>query len=38
MGNLLSVNGGIAAGDSPTWTGQHTFAVGTITDSKPLTW
>lgn len=28
---------GIAAGDSPTWTGQHTFAKGTITTSTPFT-
>lgn len=37
MGRLLQSSGGIAAGDSPTWTGQHTFAAGTITDSKPFT-
>lgn len=36
MGRLLQSSGGIAAGDSPTWTGQHTFAAGTITDTKPL--
>lgn len=37
MGRLLQPSGGIAAGDSPTWTGTHTFAAGTITDTKPFT-